>query len=564
MALFFDFAFAEKLGNIAGITNEDVLSHADFMRGRAMLLAVNETLLHSPSDSIERTRLIDLATKLSVAVAPHKRVPLEILEHIFRTCIDFEEAGPELPPTQESIRQAPWVLGQVCRAWRHMSRSMPELWGTIHMEVTAGDFEDLKCASEILPDVARIRFLSGEDDDNEPFYVDEILPYLSPITEMVWHVERTVEQDSMTLFPSESLSRLVSLDARLGQDWEDEDEDPKYNMRLFGTKSRLRHLTLRSDAPSLLLTDIPWSQLLSFDLILNEEDLPAHWTKAIWKELFYRNPFSGMISLTELSLSLPPKLLKLILSYGFHGTNSRHSRSGGHAVHLELNNYAEAQWHRLPSPPIPEWNDIGTTVPFSLDTMALYKLPYTRSIPSMDTQYTLLDLSRLSLTVEDGSLLRLSLYSPAVTSLEIKTTDRARDIVNGAIQLITGSKMKLHQFTLWLLSEGSTENISPDLLNLLGGRHVDLRGVPLARECIQSLVSAGALQNVPYLCVTVSDPQDFIGIVKAQIAVNAGVRESMFGYSLNGGAELSQARAELEGLSPRPRFKCVLDKFSFR
>ncbi len=54
--------------------------------------------------------------RFRVAVAPHKRLPEDVLRHIFTlSCADSEESNTAL------------VLSQVCSAWRHLVLDMPPL-----------------------------------------------------------------------------------------------------------------------------------------------------------------------------------------------------------------------------------------------------------------------------------------------------------------------------------------------------------------------------------------------------------------------------------------------------
>lgn len=81
------------------------------------LLEIPESLMQRLRSSVERVE------RLSVGIAPHKKLPPEILAIIFIESLHDERVI--VPP---NVRMAPWNLGQVCLRWRAISRAEPLLW----------------------------------------------------------------------------------------------------------------------------------------------------------------------------------------------------------------------------------------------------------------------------------------------------------------------------------------------------------------------------------------------------------------------------------------------------
>ncbi|KAF9258742.1 hypothetical protein L218DRAFT_964230 [Marasmius fiardii PR-910] len=81
------------------------------------------------------------ALKAASALNPVYRLPVEILLTIFGICVD-EDIKPDremasgsqfdgFPPLSLNTTKAPWVLGQVCRRWKDVALSTPDLWKVV-------------------------------------------------------------------------------------------------------------------------------------------------------------------------------------------------------------------------------------------------------------------------------------------------------------------------------------------------------------------------------------------------------------------------------------------------
>ncbi|KZP03567.1 hypothetical protein FIBSPDRAFT_1055199 [Athelia psychrophila] len=61
-----------------------------------------------------------------------RRLPAELMLEIFFHCL------PEFP-FKPSPDEAPWLLGGICRFWRSITGSTPQLWSTLTLEISPGD-----------------------------------------------------------------------------------------------------------------------------------------------------------------------------------------------------------------------------------------------------------------------------------------------------------------------------------------------------------------------------------------------------------------------------------------
>ncbi|KAG6810713.1 hypothetical protein H0H92_010624 [Tricholoma furcatifolium] len=317
-----DTVLLEKLKNVASVSNDDILSEGELVQCRRLLAKAQEQLLSidPQSNEVELARLTCLIQTLSIALSSQRRLPPEILERIFCFLIPDTKSWMWLPPTKATLSMPPWSLGQVCRTWRHISRSIPELWGMvniyfIHKMYVNADVEKefhysseralnaLRCANELLPRSVRVR-VSGVDGHD--LTAKDWLHLSGSITDLHWAFGDSIP---FTLHPR-LFSGLVSL-RFTNAVWHTDVSDTR---DLFGPSPRLQNLQLCSDTPSFLLTDIPWHQLHSFSLeIVWVEDSSL----SVWRKFVALSPSVNLHSLKELRLQLPGKLQSIIFSFNF-------------------------------------------------------------------------------------------------------------------------------------------------------------------------------------------------------------------------------------------------------
>ncbi|KAF9049639.1 hypothetical protein BDZ89DRAFT_1057519 [Hymenopellis radicata] len=97
----------------------------------------------------ERTRLSQCIADRRRLLAPSRRIPSEILTHIFSLTIDFpaEEFSMEAPDReilwQFDAKESPlWTMELVCKRWRKEVLESPKLWSFINIFITNDHFAD--------------------------------------------------------------------------------------------------------------------------------------------------------------------------------------------------------------------------------------------------------------------------------------------------------------------------------------------------------------------------------------------------------------------------------------
>ncbi|KAG6909221.1 hypothetical protein DXG01_001528 [Tephrocybe rancida] len=303
-----DLTLLDKLENVAGITNQDILSDDEILRGRTLLKTYES--LHRP-EADASLRIL----RLHIALAPHKRLPEELMKQIFLVTSDSLNHGSTIL-TPSAVEKSPWVLGRVCSAWRHLSRSMAELWGTasITIDESTPVNLNLNLAIQTLPAVCKV---SVEVNNAYQSVKDVLVPHLSRINKLTWKAIDYPEDVLWDLLPSYALSQMKLLEIHVPREKRSFDPIPTGAgpgcIQLFGSSARLESLRLVSDTPNLLF-DLPWRQLTSFTLITASPEVPA-WALSKWIHLRDTHPFSHDSRLQSLYLASSRKLLPVILSF---------------------------------------------------------------------------------------------------------------------------------------------------------------------------------------------------------------------------------------------------------
>ena len=90
----------------------------------------------------KRCRLYELVGRCKVALAPHRKLPADVLRCIFAMLVEEEDQGIHIPFKQSSedlIIPAAVALTHVCSLWRRIALSSPELWNNISLEMDKHD-----------------------------------------------------------------------------------------------------------------------------------------------------------------------------------------------------------------------------------------------------------------------------------------------------------------------------------------------------------------------------------------------------------------------------------------
>ncbi|KAJ7592818.1 hypothetical protein C8J56DRAFT_483340 [Mycena floridula] len=76
---------------------------------------------------LEREQLQSNVAAYKSVLAPIRLLPEDMLREIFLNCL------PSNKPADIAITDAPLLLGRICRTWRELALSTPELWASIHV-----------------------------------------------------------------------------------------------------------------------------------------------------------------------------------------------------------------------------------------------------------------------------------------------------------------------------------------------------------------------------------------------------------------------------------------------
>ncbi|KAF9258117.1 hypothetical protein L218DRAFT_1080584 [Marasmius fiardii PR-910] len=151
---------------------------------RQEMLEISSSVLPSLNNKIARLEVRLLETKqlkealegrlkiLKGVCHPIRRLPVEVLAHIFWFCVEEDVQNGEImlnaaqsnefPPPSLDTSKAPWVLGQVCRKWQEVASTTPNLWNVV--EYNWGDINLLSgrgCPSAI--DLLSLRLLRARN-----------------------------------------------------------------------------------------------------------------------------------------------------------------------------------------------------------------------------------------------------------------------------------------------------------------------------------------------------------------------------------------------------------------
>ncbi|KAL0572846.1 hypothetical protein V5O48_009118 [Marasmius crinis-equi] len=90
----------------------------------------------------EKERLEARLQTYKPLIHPIRRLPDDVISYIFRICGDMDVEDPQKNtsnyyqryPGSLDTRKAPWLLGQICRKWRALLASLPQLWTVVDLD----------------------------------------------------------------------------------------------------------------------------------------------------------------------------------------------------------------------------------------------------------------------------------------------------------------------------------------------------------------------------------------------------------------------------------------------
>ncbi|KAF5329100.1 hypothetical protein D9611_014299 [Ephemerocybe angulata] len=186
---------------------------------------------------------------------PIRRLPPDILREILAQCLPVDQ-----PPTMESDK-APLTLTRVCRSWRKIALSSPELWHRIHITAPQGPDAYLKFHQERI----------------------ERWPFESTLDVILAHSHRigTLDLDVSDRFLQEFDNRqtvetwpLLESVTLCWAGWTS--DEPNISSLKIWNAPMLKSIKLISVDVEVLSLPVKWTQLQSISLPLVERDLYDH------------------------------------------------------------------------------------------------------------------------------------------------------------------------------------------------------------------------------------------------------------------------------------------------
>ncbi|KAG6860144.1 hypothetical protein C0995_015249 [Termitomyces sp. Mi166 len=580
-----DTELIEKLENVAGLTNDNVLSVGEISRGRILLSHARDTLAHLNSSSIAQAQvyrstfaLPEHVARLSVALAPHKQLPLEILEQIFRSGSEGL-LSVKLPPILSEYR---WVLGRVCSTWRRLSRSIPFWEAAITFYYDTEWFENifyrrshverawkqLRCALDILPEFAFIR-VSIDDFDPGPISTSTLIPYLTHIKALKWCLCRSNREQLIEVFPRGALSPLRSLSIQLPIPDRHDTAVIAPSVDLFGESSRLQHLDFTSGCPTFLHSNIPWCQLQSFKLSNPDDSDMSLQIHTSWVQLAQRDPFRLMSSLEHLTLDMGADLFRILLPCMFPWHNlkaltivwpnqgpdlpliMKPLQQCTSLLTLELSyqgtdkiafDAVSVQLPSLQNLTLVYSGFLLASMVMSIALSGTLRSLLAGSIPLQDfytiatkchrladyqsrlvdgelaaniTDFlTLPHLTSLDISLDDSSSFPAAIIAPLLTSLCISGPGLGYNIVEMIVDFIVRSKIQLQTLRLHHREMVSPESLRELLTAVDSCHHVEIRGILFPQQILDEVASGLLLSRSEYLCIGLSAPEIFLTVVR--------------------------------------------------
>ncbi|KAG5648300.1 hypothetical protein DXG03_004872 [Asterophora parasitica] len=311
----------EKVQSYSGSPNDDFLSGSERLQATAILSHAESALSNSlnfESTSLRlslRKDILDSIRILRVVLAPQKRLPPELLTEIF--VLASHRSGNWLHNNYPlrlrlDTTKPPWVFGQVCARWRHISRSQTHsLWRDLHLGVRPNNEDIVFWLCSALPRDVHLSI------------VFDVSSRCSIATKLA--VCNRVQAVSITLSPKgyDELWGAIPVEQGsfgllehgmftvVGSD--DEENTPTVStvsadaVDPFIAAASLKSLRLRSSGCtasclSLLTVRFPWPQLTTLDI--------AH----MWLDVDY------VLPILEKCTSLEKLFLKISLNFGRNDT----------------------------------------------------------------------------------------------------------------------------------------------------------------------------------------------------------------------------------------------------
>ena len=238
----------------------------------------NATGINHPELIQDLSELTTLISRYHIALAPHKRLPREMLQHIFHyVFLGCDISGP-------SLHSAPLLLGRICSAWRRIVLHMPELWKDVHFFVENAYSPSQKINAALMwfsrardsPLSLTITDTSENPASREDFVNKIIVPF-SHKFKYLHLVLQSSQVDALFSLPVGSLDFLQELHvvSHTGPEFPSILSPWAPPITVFSPQSRLRRIRIQL-TPFVIpqIFRLPWNRLETFrcDSSLQSED----------------------------------------------------------------------------------------------------------------------------------------------------------------------------------------------------------------------------------------------------------------------------------------------------
>ena len=246
--------------------------------------------LYDPHTRLKhREQYVTLIDRLKTIIAPHKRLPHELLADIFHLALpdDFRVRVPcrFFSPAHKREHALPWSFGHICSSWRQVALTDHRLWNRIRIQV-----EDLDPLHIQILETVLLRSGSAHLDIEmmANFSFIPVLDIVLPQAGRIYRLNLHTHLGGLCSFLSEfstpgrtlsSLTEAILSGSHL--------EIPEGGIHIFGDRPLLRKLDIRLEGQSELLEalcglHIPFSQLTELTLGVNSS---PHSVLCILKEM---------------------------------------------------------------------------------------------------------------------------------------------------------------------------------------------------------------------------------------------------------------------------------------
>lgn len=241
------------------------------------IIAIQSVMRNAEQLLEERRRLYELVSRCKVALAPHRKLPEDVLRIIFTFHV---QEGMQVPYTWSNghlVIPAAVVLTHVCSLWRRIALSSPELWNSISLEMRNHDrsfppgTRELLSRACNLPINLELRVLRLGSGDPDVDFGDALgqLSSIHGIQKLRLHMD-------WPLHPQFSLEDMLSVGAfNLVRDLDIQLQNfPITTQTDFPNLEALVCHT-PNQGGSLHLPGVPWSQLRRLDISTYMQDVPT-------------------------------------------------------------------------------------------------------------------------------------------------------------------------------------------------------------------------------------------------------------------------------------------------